>query len=116
MGNTGTILRYTGGTTWAPVKGAPKQVLRAIWGPKNNSKLTYVVGWDGTLFQLSGGPTFQSGATVDPFYCVVPERRLEGIWGTLVPPPPPDSGVDIGNTLVPAAWVVGASGTMISGP
>ncbi len=116
VGNTGTILRYTGGTKWASVKGAPKQVLRAIWGPKNNNKLTYVVGWDGTLFQLSGGPTFQGGVTIDPFYCVVPERRLEGIWGTMVPPPPPDSGVDIGNTLVPAAWVVGASGTVISGP
>jgi len=116
VGNTGTILRYTGSATWTSVTGAPKQVLRAIWGPANNSSLTYVIGWDGTLLQLSGGPGFGNGATVDPFYCIVPSRRLEGIWGTLVPPPPPDSGADIGNTLVPAVWIVGSSGTVITGP
>jgi hypothetical protein len=129
VGTGGTILHRRSGA-WKPVAGAPKQVLRGVWGPSNMASITYVVGWDGTILRMSGGPGFSKGAQFDPYYCVVPGRRLEAIWGTLVPitmfdagaigPTEDDLGatvIDMGsNQMVPAVWVVGASGMVIAGP
>lgn len=134
VGTSGTVL-HRGGGGWKALTGAPGQVLRGVWGPGNKSSTTYIVGWDGTLLRMTGGPTFSNGAHFDPFYCIKPGRRLEAIWGTLVPvtmfdgglPPPtpvgdagvPDlqvSPVDLGIPLVPLVWTVGASGTVIIGP
>jgi len=125
VGTNGTILHRSGG--WQEITGAPKQVLRGIWGPSNNSSITYIIGWDGTLLRMTG-----NGTQFDPYYCIIPGRRLEGIWGTLVPitmfdagttqPPVGDAGppdlslVDTGIPQVPLMWVVGASGMVVVGP
>jgi hypothetical protein len=121
VGLSGTVLHFNG-SNWTKVDGAPKQFLRGIWGPANNAGVTYIVGWDGTLLRMSGGPSFASGATFAPFTGITP-NRLEGIWGTLVPGTPPDGGFGDGGVgdgggavLVPALWVTGTSGTIISGP
>jgi hypothetical protein len=144
VGTGGTILHRGG--SWRRIEGAPKQVLRGIWGPSNNLRVTYIVGWDGTLLRMTGGPGFSQGANFDPFYCIVPGHRLEGIWGTILPmdpvdagpppPPPPDLGAtdadlgpadyrppppdlpldDAGIPWLPAVWVAGASGMVVSGP
>lgn len=124
VGTGGTVLQLRGGSTWKGIKGAPKQVLRAIWGPSNTNAVTYIAGWDGTLLRMSGGPGFAKGAKFDPFYCIVPNTRLEDVWGTLVPGQVPEAGLgpdagpvpDAGLPPVPSAWVVGAAGTILHGP
>jgi hypothetical protein len=130
VGTGGTILHRSGG--WKPIgtTTAPKQVFRGVWGPSSMASITYIVGWDGTLLRMSGGPGFSKGAQIDPYYCIVPGRRLEAIWGTEVPITMFDAGAigptedDLGaavsdmgsNQMVPAVWVVGASGMVIAGP
>ncbi len=112
VGTAGTILRYAGGTTWRSADSlgkAPNQVLRGIWGPSSDNTVDYIIGWDGVLLKMSGGPSFSKGAAFDTFYCTAPGHRLEGIWGTLVPAPK-------GPTKVPAVWIVGASGLVLRGP
>jgi len=114
VGIGGTILRYKGGTAWESAdKGnkAPNQVFRGIWGPANAPSVTYIIGWDGVLLRMSGGPGFTKGAKFSPFYCTAPRHRLEGIWGTMVAAGKGDAGGS-----VPAIWVVGASGMVITGP
>jgi hypothetical protein len=111
IGLNGTILHYNG-SGWTEVQGAPKQYLRGIWGPSNSSDL-YLVGWDGTILRMYQG---DEGPAFSPFNCIT-AMRLEGIWGTMVQPPPSDAGVvDGGNSLVPAIWISGVSGTIITGP
>lgn len=80
VGLMGTILHYNG-AAWALIDGAPKQALRGIWGPPQDPTMTYLVGWEGTLLRMSGGPAFASGAAFTSFPCVT-SKRLEGIWGT----------------------------------
>jgi hypothetical protein len=112
VGLTGTILHFNG-SAWTEVPGAPKQFLRGIWGPGNNRSLYYIVGWDGTILQLNTGATPPFAG----FNCVT-TKRLEAIYGFVVPGQAPDGGVvgDGGIPLVPAAWIVGATGTVITGP
>lgn len=115
VGVNGTLLRR-GGSAWTEVEGAPRQLLREIWGPPNDRSVLYVVGWDGLLMRVSGGPSFARGAVVELASCVT-RQRLEGLWGTLVSPPAPDGGTaDAGLPPVPKAWAVGVSGTVIVGP
>jgi len=132
VGTSGTIL-HRNSSGWKDISsGAPKQVLRGVWGPSNNSSYTFVIGWDGTLLRMRGGPGFSEDAEFDPYYCIIPGRRLEAIWGTLVPitmfdagtvtpvvgeaGPPDMSPVDLGIPQVPLVWVVGASGMVVVGP
>jgi hypothetical protein len=121
VGIEGTVLRYDG-SSWSQIDGAPRQVLQDIWGPANDRSVTYIVGIDGALIRMSGGPAFRRGATFDVIGCVT-ANRLSGIWGTLVeadaamPSGDPDGGVpDAGTVQLPAVWVVGVSGTVITGP
>lgn len=117
VGLTGTVLHLSGGT-WNAVAGAPKQFLRAVWGPPGDPSTVFIVGWDGTLIRLTGGPSFSSGASYLTYNCVT-SQRLEGIWGTMVPGTVPDAGApasDAGIPLVPRVFVSGMSGTVIEGP
>lgn len=120
VGVDGAVLHFDGGA-WTLVEGAPKQVLRSVWGPPNDSSFVYIVGWDGALIKLTGGPGFGEGGNFFPFNCVT-MHRLESIWGTLVEVPDipdgglPDSGVDAGMKTVSAVWVSGVSGMIITGP
>ena len=120
VGLAGTILHFNG-TKWSAAPtgegGAPPQVLRGIWGPPGQN-VTYIVGWDGILMRMVGRPP---QVTFDLFNCVS-ANRLEGIWGTMVPGPPPDGGMpDLGGAdmsipMVPALWIAGVSETLIAGP
>jgi hypothetical protein len=131
VGTNGTVLNRRSGS-WTAIPGAPKQVLRGVWGPSNNSSVAYIVGWDGTLLKMAGSG---KNRTFDPYYCIIPGRRLEAIWGTLVPitmfdagtvapvpvgdatvPPDLTAPTDSGIPMVPLVWVVGASGMVITGP
>jgi hypothetical protein len=120
VGVDGMVL-HNGGGGWQEIEGAPKQVLRSVWGPPNNGGVTYIVGWDGTMLLLKGGPGFTEGGSFFPFNCVT-LHRLESIWGTMIEVPDvPDGGVldadvDYGMKSVPAVWVTGVSGTVITGP
>ncbi len=117
VGLTGTVLHLSGGA-WNAVAGAPKQFLRAVWGPPSDASTVYIVGWDGTLIKLSGGPSFSNGAEYLTYNCVT-GQRLEGIWGTMVAGPAPDGGApvsDAGIPQVPRIFVSGVSGTVIGGP
>jgi hypothetical protein len=110
VGLTGTIIHYNG-SAWTALDGAPKQNLRAIWGPQEDSTTTYIVGWDGTLMRMTGGPSYTKGATFDAYNCIT-SNRLEGIWGTTRASVNP---VDAGITEV-SMWVCGVSGTILKGP
>ena len=120
VGLNGTVL-HSRGSGWTPIEGAAKQFLRGTWGPPNDRSSVYIVGWDGVLFRLGGGPAFANGGEFNNFNCVS-SNRLNGIWGTLVevPRPIPDAGlpagVDAGTFFVPRIWVVGVSGTILTGP
>jgi len=120
VGLSGTILHFNG-SAWTAIDGAPKQYLRGVWGSDKEPGATYIVGWDGTLLKMTGGPGFGSGAKFELFRCVT-TRRLEGLWGTNVPGQLPDAGAreggppDGGVPLVPAVWISGVSGTIITGP
>jgi len=116
VGVNGTLL-HRGGGGWSEVEGAPRQLLREVWGPANDRSTVYVVGWDGLLMRVRGGPSFSRGAAVELAGCVT-RNRLEALWGTLVAAPAPDGGgpADAGLPPVPKAWAVGVSGTVIVGP
>ncbi|MBK8482513.1 MAG: hypothetical protein IPL40_15335 [Proteobacteria bacterium] len=115
VGVNGTLL-HRSAAGWSAIEGAPRQVLREIWGPANDRSTAYVVGWDGLLMRVQGGPSFSRGAAIDLIGCVT-RHRLEGVWGTLVDASVPDGGVpDAGLAPVPRAWAVGVSGTLIVGP
>jgi hypothetical protein len=118
VGVNGTILRFDG-SRWLAIGGAPRQVLRQMWGAPNDRANAYVVGWDGLLMRLTGGPGFTTPG-FELLSCVT-KNRLESIWGTLVDGPIPDAGVldarlDVEPPQVPAVWAVGVSGTVITGP
>jgi hypothetical protein len=114
VGLTGMIL-HSDGSAWTQVAGAPKQYLKGVWGP-NNESTVYIVGIDGTLIRITGGA---GSPTVAGFNCVT-ARRLESIWGLMVPPPvvTTEAGVPVPKDggLVPSIWIAGASGTIITGP
>ncbi len=108
VGLNGTLLRLSGGNSES-IDDAPLQFLRDIWGPRNDGSVYYIVGWDGTLLKMTDG-------TFEGYNCIT-KKRLEGIWGTLVDGPIPDAGIpDAGIPQVPAIWIVGVSGTVITGP
>jgi hypothetical protein len=111
VGTGGTVLHFRSGR-WRAQSGAPKQVLRGVWGPAADGSLAYIVGWDGTLLRITGGPTFSKGASFEPFYCVAPRRRLEAVWGANLTAVVTDAGVQAPHQV----WVVGASGMIIRGP
>lgn len=119
VGVGGTVLRFDGGQ-WVALEGAPQQVLRDIWGSPDDWAVGYIVGWDGALlrFRRSG-----QQATYETAGCNIPSRRFEGIWGTLVDGSVPDAtpledgGVpDLSVPWFPKFWVVGVSGTVLTGP
>ncbi|MCA9665878.1 MAG: hypothetical protein KC503_09830 [Myxococcales bacterium] len=120
VGLAGTIVHRNGGT-WTDLPNAPKQFFRGVWGRPGGSNPVYVVGWDGVILKVSGGPGFANGATFSPFFCTT-QQRLEGIWGLMieVPAPAPDGGVlpgqDLGTVMVPRTWAVGVNGTIVTGP
>ncbi|PID38779.1 MAG: hypothetical protein CSB49_03820 [Proteobacteria bacterium] len=126
VGLSGLVLHYNG-TKWTNVEGAPPQVLRGVWGPQNDTRTTYLIGWDGVLLRMTGEPPFTHGATFDAFNCVS-RNRLEAIWGTEVDglwpdAGPPDAAIndagvasDLAVPRVPGIWIVGVNETMITGP
>ena len=128
VGLDGVVLHYNGNGSnkWTNIEGAPPQVLRGIWGPRNDTRTTYLIGWDGVMLRMKGRHPW-SDVEFDSFNCVT-RQRLEAIWGTLVDGPWPDAGPpDVGLTeagvapdlslpQVPAAWVVGVNETLITGP
>jgi hypothetical protein len=112
-GVNGTLL-HGSGTTWSAVEGPPKQVLRAMWGPEKDPSRLYIVGIDGTLLRLGGGPDFAS-PEVELFPCLT-KNHLEGVWGYEVPVTPGPGAPDQGQGLEERIWVVGVSGTVLLGP
>ncbi|MCC6746260.1 MAG: hypothetical protein IT371_01290 [Deltaproteobacteria bacterium] len=115
VGLAGTLLHFNG-SKWEAVEGTPKQFFRAVWGPADDGSVIYVVGWDGSLLRVSGGPSYTNGATFDLYDCIT-ARRLEGIWGTArtgrLDAGVPRDGGPLGTNV---AWIVGVSGTVIVGP
>jgi hypothetical protein len=110
IGVNGTFLHGSGGN-WSAVDGLPKQVLKGMWGPDSDSSKMYVVGFDGTLLRMTGGPDF-SNPTVDLFPCIT-KNRLDWVWGYEVPLNPV---ADSGRKTEEHIWAVGVSGTVLSGP
>lgn len=127
VGLNGTVMHHDGDActctdceTWKEIEGAPKQYLRAIWGPPS-SNLQYIAGWDGTILKMER----QGGTAQFEVYNCVTLHRLEGIWGTMVDAPtnitdagPSDAATtDAGAPQkIPAVWVSGVSGTIVTGP
>jgi hypothetical protein len=121
------ILLHSNGSGWncipdcdtsnKKVPRPPPQVFRDIWGAVDRDAI-YLVGWDGVILDVDSP---RSGATFQSHNCVT-ASRLEGVYATYAPfagdGGVPDGAIisDGGVPLVPAAWIVGASGTLLTGP
>ena len=82
---------FYNGSSFRTLDGAPKQYFQEIWGPADDRSITYLVGWDGALVRMSGGPSFSSGPVFTAYACVT-RRRLDTIWGAPRSVPGPDAG------------------------
>lgn len=104
-GLDGTLLRAGAGDSITQLPGAPQVYLRDLWGTSMDD--LWMVGWGGTILHSDGLEVTTIGEFTD--------RRLEGVWGTLLDPPTqptPDGGTKLNSRY----FVVGVSGTVLAGP